>query len=77
LTHVRLVHWNASEAKHKALILESAGYEVDYEPSAPQMLKKMRNNPPAVVIIDLSRLPSQGRDIAINIRHTKATPTFP
>jgi CheY-like chemotaxis protein len=77
LTHVSLVHWNATEAKQKALILESAGYEVDYEPSAPQMLKKMRNNPPAVVVIDLSRLPSQGRDMAINIRHAKATRNIP
>jgi hypothetical protein len=37
----------------------------------------MRNNPPAVVIIDLSRLPSQGRDIAINIRHAKPTRNIP
>jgi CheY-like chemotaxis protein len=77
LTRVRLVHWNVTEAKQKASILESAGYEVDYEPSAPQTLKKLRNSPPAVVIIDLSRLPSQGRDMAIHIRHTKATRNIP
>jgi CheY-like chemotaxis protein len=77
LTHVLLVHWNAIEAKQKASILESAGYEVDYEPFAPQMLKKLKNNPPAAIVIDLSRLPSQGRDIALNIRHAKATRNIP
>ena len=77
MTHVRLIHWSVKEAKQKASILESAGYEVDYEPSAPQALKKLRNRPPAVIVIDLSRLPSQGRDIAINIRHAKATRNIP
>jgi DNA-binding NarL/FixJ family response regulator len=61
------------EAKQKASIIESAGYEVDYEPFAPLALRKLRDSPPAAVVIDLSRLPSQGLDIAINIRHAKAT----
>jgi CheY-like chemotaxis protein len=77
LIHIRLFHWNATEAKQKASIIKSAGYEVDYEPFAPQALRKLRNNPPAAVVIDLSRLPSQGRDIAINIRHAKATRNIP
>jgi CheY-like chemotaxis protein len=77
LTHVRLIHWNATEAKERASILESAGYRVDYDPLAPQALRKLRNNPPAAVVIDLSRLPSQGRDMAINIRHAKATRNIP
>lgn len=77
MIHVRLIHWNATEAKQKAWILKSAGYEVDYELNAPKALEEMRNNPPAAVIIDLSRLPSQGRDIAINIRHAKATRKIP
>jgi CheY-like chemotaxis protein len=53
------------------------GYQVDYDPLAPQALRKLRNNPPAAVVIDLSRLPSQGRDMAINIRHAKATRNIP
>jgi CheY-like chemotaxis protein len=59
------------------LILKSLGYEVDYEPYPPKALKQLRNNPPAAVIIDLSRLPSQGRDIAVNILHAKATRNIP
>jgi len=77
LTHILLIHWNATEARERASIIESAGYEVDYEPLAPQALKKLRNNSPAAVVIDLSRLPSQGRDVAVNIRHAKATRNIP
>lgn len=77
MIHVRLIHWNVTEAKQKASILESAGYEVDYELNAPKALEELRNNSPAAVIIDLSRLPSQGRDMAINIRHAKVTRNIP
>jgi CheY-like chemotaxis protein len=37
----------------------------------------LKSNLPAAVVIDLSRLPSQGRDVAINIRHAKATRDIP
>jgi len=77
LVHIRLFHWNITEAEEKTLILKSSGYEVDYEPYPPKALKQLRNNPPAAVIIDLSRLPSQGRDIAVNILHAKATRNIP
>jgi CheY-like chemotaxis protein len=77
LIHIRLFHWNITEAEQKTLILKSLGYEVDYEPYPPKALKQLRDNPPAAVIIDLSRLPSQGRDIAVNILHAKATRNIP
>jgi hypothetical protein len=37
----------------------------------------LRNNPTDAVVIDLSRLPSQGRDIALGIRHQKTTRYLP
>jgi len=77
LTCIRLIHWNVAEAQEKVSVLESAGYEVDYEPFTPQVLKELKNSPPTALVIDLSRLPSQGRDVAINIRHTKATRHIP
>lgn len=77
MIRIRLIHWNATVAKQKASILESAGYEVDYALFALQTLEELRNNPPAAVVIDLSRLPSQGRDMAINIRHAKVTRNIP
>jgi len=74
---VRLFHWNASEAKQKISVLESSGFKVDYQTNALLAFKELKKDPSAIVIIDLSRLPSQGRDIAINIRHAKVTRNIP
>jgi len=77
MPRIRLIHWNQTEAKQKAQILQSAGYTVNCEPLTPQKLKELKNNPPDAIIIDLTRLPMQGRDIAITIRHNKATRNVP
>ncbi len=61
---VRLIHWNAAEAREKADHLRSAGYAVEYDQFTPSMLRE-REDPPNFVVIDLSRLPSQGRDVAM------------
>jgi hypothetical protein len=42
-----------------------------------EFLKAWREAPPAAVVIDLSRLPSRGREIAIAIRHSKTTRLIP
>jgi len=77
MPHIRLIHWNQTEAKQKAQILQSAGYTVNYELLTPSKLKELKNNPPDAIVIDLTRLPMQGRDIAITIRHNKATRKVP
>jgi CheY-like chemotaxis protein len=78
MPRVRLIHWNADEAKLSAGRLETDDYEVVYEPlDPPASLHDMRNDPPAAVVIDLSRLPMQGRDMALAIRHYKATRSVP
>jgi hypothetical protein len=74
---VRLIHWNAVEAKARAARLSSAAYQVDFEPLSPAGLRHLREDPPAAVVIDLGRLPSQGRDLALNIRRHKATRHVP
>jgi len=76
LYHVRLIHWNEAEAKEKADRLRSAGYVVEYDKFTPSLLRE-RENPPGAVIIDLSRLPSQGRDVAMALRSYKTTRTIP
>lgn len=53
------------------------GYEVNFEPFAPAALRLMRQDPPDAVVIDLSRLPSQGRDIALQIRQYKTSRLIP
>jgi hypothetical protein len=75
---VRLFHWNAEEAKQKAERLKTADFEVIHEPAmAPGTLRDLRENPPAAVVIDLSRLPMQGRDVGLAIRHYQATRSVP
>jgi CheY-like chemotaxis protein len=75
---IRLIHWNAAEARERALNLRSAGYAVERQDgSGPQFLRKLRERPPDAVVIDLSRLPSHGRDIGLVLRQMKATRNIP
>ncbi len=75
--YVRLIHWEAEEAKERAQRIRSADYEVVFEPLNPARVRELRDDPPLAVVIDLSRLPSQGRDLALNIRKYKATRHVP
>jgi len=71
MPHIQLIHWNEAEAKPRVATLRSAAYRVGFEPFGPALLRKLRDVPPAAVVIDLTRLPSQGRDVALGIRRTK------
>jgi CheY-like chemotaxis protein len=75
--YVRLIHWNADEAELRAEKLRSAGYETVAAPPDRAALQAMQVDPPDAVIIDLSRVPSQGRDMALSIRKYKATRQIP
>lgn len=74
---VRLIHWKAAEAAERAAVLRSAGYDVSHEAFGPASFQEMRKNPPDAVIIDLSRIPSQGRDVGLGIRKYKDTRCVP
>lgn len=75
---IRLIGWNAAEARERAGLLRAAGYEVASEtPQAAAFRQELRNNPPRAVVIDLDRLPAQGRDVGIALRHAKATRHVP
>ena len=74
---VRLIHWKPAEALDKVDILQSAGYEVSHETLSPGAFKEMKENPPDAVVIDLSRIPSQGRDVGLGIRKFKSTRHVP
>ena len=74
---VRLIHWNAIEAKERATKLLAAGYDVAYELPGATVLRELRENPPAAVVIDLTRLPSQGRDLGLLLRKYKTTRHVP
>ncbi len=77
MRRVRLVHWNAAEAKCRAAELRAAGYAVDWAPVSPETLRTLRLRPPDAVVVDLNRLPSQGRDVGIAVRHYKTTRRLP
>ena len=74
---VRLIHWNAIEAEECVQVITDLGYEVVYKAFDANELRNIRKTPPNAVVIDLSRLPSQGRDLGINLRKHKTTRYIP
>src|SRR5205807_9585402 len=78
MTNLLLVHWNESEAKERARALKALGYKpkILFDSEKPN-LAEIREHPPELFLIDLSRLPSQGREIAGHFRRPKATRNVP
>lgn len=75
---VLLIHSNANEAKKRAEHLRDARYDVAHQlPQGLGFLREVRRNPPDVVVIDLERLPSVGRDIGLALRMSKSTRQVP
>jgi hypothetical protein len=76
--HIRLVCWNPQAAAERALLLKKAGLTVDSSPFDPAgMITRLRENPPAVMLIDLDRLPSHGRAVASMVRTSKSMGYLP
>lgn len=69
---VRVIHWSAEEARSFAARLGRAGYDVEAGPVDPEALRALKASPPDAIVIDLSRLPSSGRDVALGCRSSKA-----
>ncbi|NUO78449.1 response regulator transcription factor [candidate division KSB1 bacterium] len=73
-----LVHWNKEEVLEKARPLRAAGWSVVCEHGDGEVaFKSIREKPPEVVIIHLSRLPSHGARVAEVLQQTKATHEIP
>jgi CheY-like chemotaxis protein len=78
MERVRLFHWNVDEAAPVLEVLRRAGFEVEYQARfEPAILRGMRQTPPDAVVIDLSRLPSHGREVATVLRGNKQTRSIP
>jgi len=78
MPRVALVHWKTEEGNQRARALRDLGYEVEYPGGqSPPNLRPIRENPPDAVVIDLSRLPSHGREVAAMLRQYKATRHVP
>jgi CheY-like chemotaxis protein len=75
---IRLIHWNEAEAQEKIQLLKKEGFEVNpHLPAGSNFLKELESEDPQAIIIDLSRLPSQGRDLGLSIRKRKGTRHIP
>lgn len=75
---VRLIHWNAVEGRERQLRLASLGVEVDFDTTdGPVLLRSIRARPPDAIVVDLTRLPSHGREAALALRTYKDTRHVP
>lgn len=76
---VRLICWNDELAQQHAKEIAKLGYKVD--PSSLRgssaFITHFRNLNPAIAVIDLDRLPSYGREVAIALRGSKTTRHIP
>lgn len=77
-TRVRLFHWNEAEAAERAGWLVKAGFDADFDHKVePGFARRLAERVPDVLVIDLSRLPSHGREVGIYARRAKAIRTAP
>ena len=75
---VYLIHWNLEEAKSRVSLLRQSGFKATHIlPRGLLSLKVIARKPPSAVVVDLSRLPSQGRDIALVLRKNGKTRGVP
>jgi CheY-like chemotaxis protein len=73
-----LLHWNESEAAERLERLQAAGFEAYHSILAgPLLFRLLRDQPPAAIVIDLSRLPSHGREVGAALRAARATRFIP
>jgi Protein of unknown function (DUF3052) len=75
---LRLVCADVEAAAGRVRLLEKAGYKVHAGPSPTKQIGgHFRDLAPAVIVIDMDRLPSHGRNVAVVLRTTKSTRHFP
>ncbi|MGH7455755.1 MAG: hypothetical protein ACRENG_30650, partial [bacterium] len=78
MPRIQLIHWNATEAQERAERIQAAGYQARSEvPNGRAFFRQLRHDLPLAIGIDLTRLPMQGRDAALAIRHDKTTRHIP
>jgi CheY-like chemotaxis protein len=78
VSRVRLIHWNGPEGRECRRRLSALGHEAAFdEIDGPALLRAIRGGQVDAVVIDLSRLPSHGREAAMALRSGKATRHIP
>ena len=75
---VRLIHFDEDQGLERQKQLEALGFDAAFDfGDSLFMARQIKARPPDAVVIDLSRLPSGGREVAQSIRLTKATRHVP
>lgn len=69
-TAVRLICWKENRARELTSELQAAGFAVDSGALDGPALRALGQSPPDAVVIDLGRLPAQGRDVGVTLRTT-------
>jgi hypothetical protein len=78
MRRVLLIHQNLVEATERVKTLRAAGADVSIVvPQGLKFLRDVRQAPPNVIVIDIERLPSTGRDIGLALRMSKLTRQVP
>lgn len=78
MKRIRLIHWNAAEAAERVEQIREGGCEVDFKLlKSGAELRVLANDPPDAVVVDLHRLPSAGRDMALYLRKQRSTRPLP
>jgi len=73
-----LIHWDAPEAKARVSRLESLGYAaLSQNRAGPALVRKVEQELPSAVVIDLSLLPAQGAEAGAALRANKPTRRIP
>ena len=74
---VHLIHWKPPEADRAVAALRASGFAVTCTAFDPALVGRLADRRPAAVIIDLTRLPSAGRDVGVLLRRAKPTRSLP
>jgi hypothetical protein len=77
LAHVRLVSWKPEDAAGRAALLRSLGHDVDASPVPTGTIRELPRAEVDAFVIDLDRLPSQGRDVGVALRRAKTSRLVP
>lgn len=77
MQHLQLVHWNEPEARERLRALRRLGFRVAHELDGAAAARAVREEQPDAVVIDLTRLPSHGREIGWYLRQGKKTRAIP
>lgn len=77
MKRVALVHWNAAEAEDRARMLRRPGLDIVVHSDPRAHPRAIAAAAPDVVVIDLARIPSQGRELAGWLRRNASTRRTP